>query len=130
MAIWQFECSLLPRAELIARFGCIPSDLPAEVADDERWWTQHQPPAGYTSMIETFAPPYKSWSDSILMWGEENGHRVHVVLEGERAVCITCRIDLRAFSHPFARGVLRLADFCGCMLWASPSRLFEPQWEQ
>src|SRR5262249_9073999 len=79
-------------------------------------------------VIDYFAPRAASWSDAILMWGEENGDRVHVVLDGGRVAAIVCRLDLRAFAEPFARGVLRLAEFCGCRLRDREGRVFPAEW--
>jgi hypothetical protein len=69
MAIWQFECNLIPQAALVSRFGNVPTQLSADVADDEAWWAEQQPPDGYRSVIESFSSGAESWSDSILMWG-------------------------------------------------------------
>jgi hypothetical protein len=129
MAIWQFSCSLLPRAVLLSRFGGLPAGLPSEVVEDVPWWAVQQPPLGYESVIESFAPPAKSWSESIRIWGREGGDDVHVTLEGDRVVWISFRLDLREFSHPFAEGALRLADHCGCVLWGPSGRPFLPDWE-
>jgi hypothetical protein len=73
MAIWQFSCSLLPRAALLSRFGELPAELLDEVVEDVPWWVIQQPPLGYESVIESFAPPAKSWSESIRIWVREGG---------------------------------------------------------
>ena len=63
------------------------------------------------------------------MWGREAGDRVHVVFENGRVVEISSRLDLRAFSEPFARGVLRLARHCGCLLITREGRLLLPEYD-
>jgi hypothetical protein len=117
VAIWQFECSLAP-----------PDAALLPDADEAAGWDRHQPPDGYQAVIASFAPRAASWSGEILMWGEENGDRVEVVLDSGRVADIICRLDLRAFSEPFAQGVLRLAEFCGCRLRNRAGRLFVAEW--
>ncbi len=118
MAIWQFECSLTPLAV----------DLPD--ADVEADWDRQQLPAGYEAVIDSFTARATSWSDAILMWGEESGDRVEVVLDAEKVAAVIVRIDLRAFSDVFATGVLRLAAFCGCRLRDRTGRVFAAEWPE
>lgn len=127
MAIWQFELSMLPKRALLARFNDLPRELPSDFSDGTCWSAQ-QPPADYAAVIDSFTSRYPSWSDEILMWGKENGDRVHVHVREGQVDCIVCRLDLRTFSPAFARGILRLATFCECVLCSRSERLFEPEW--
>lgn len=126
MAIWQFGIDLVPREPIVARFGTVPAELPD---GDDEWLRAWQPPADYPAVIESFASPYPSWSADIQMWGSESGDRVHIVHDGSRVVGIACRLDLRAFSAGFARGLLRLARHCDCLLLTRQSGLLPPTWE-
>lgn len=126
MAIWQLGIALVPREPIVVRFGAAPAVLPD--GDDDWMWTW-QPPEDYPAVIEEFTQPYPSWSAEIRMWGAESGDRIHVVHEEERVVGIACRLDLRAFSTGFARGLLRLARHCDCMLLTGGARLIAPRWK-
>ncbi len=129
MAIWQFQTFMLPRSAVLRHFGSVPADVPEESLSDIAWWSDMQPPADYETRIGQIAPRYDSWSDSISMWGSEQGDRIHVLLdEPERRTVeeIVIRIDLRQFSRDFTAGIVRLAAEFDCVLWVEPHRVVEP----
>lgn len=114
MAVWQFQLRMIPRLPVVARFGCIPKALPPSETWDWTW--EHQPPGDYRQIIESFTETYPSWSPDILMWGSENGNRIHVVIEDGRVSEASARLTLREFSMEFAVGIISLAKHCDWLL--------------
>jgi hypothetical protein len=63
-------------------------------------------PADYRAQLDAIAPPYMSWSSEIVAWGEENGHRLELYLEGGVPSDGLLRIDLRQANLGFLPAVL------------------------
>ena len=128
MAIWQFQTFMLPRSAVIQHFGGVTAAVPEQSLSDIAWWAQVQPPAGYEERINHIASRYDSWSESISMWGSDEGDRIHLLLEEEsrRVEQVSVRIDLREFSRAFVAGVIQLASEFGCVLWVEPHTIIEP----
>lgn len=128
MAIWQFQTFILPRSAVTDFFNTT-AVLSEELLTEVDWWAQTQPPADYEERINHIASRYKSWSKDIIMWGCEEGDRIHVLLEekeGRRVEEISVRIDLRKFSREFVAGVIHLASDFDCVLWVEPSSIVDP----
>ena len=63
--------------------------------------------------IDGILPRRASWSDDLILWGEEDGDRLHAFLEGGRIVELTARIDLRHPHASFPAQLVDLARYCG-----------------
>ena len=109
MAVWQYRFWLLPRQSLVHRYNALPDQLSA--SDYEEAWSQ-QPTIDFTRVIDQFVSRYHSWSPEILMWGEENGNRIHVVYENAKIASVSCRICPGKPYSDFAAGVVSLAELC------------------
>ncbi len=77
-------------------------------------------------MLGELLPRQQSWSDSIEMWGDENGDRVHAMLEGWRIVELVVRLDLRNPNRKLAEKLLRLARELEFDLESSNNHRFSP----
>jgi hypothetical protein len=124
MAVWQFRLGLIPRQPLIDRFGEIPESRTN--TDEWAWLWDTQPPEDYHCMIESFTVPYKSWTPDIMMWGSENGNRLHVVMEAGRVVEVNARLCPGEKWIDFAEGIILLAKHCDWVLSLNDGKLFLP----
>jgi len=124
LAVHQYRFGLLPRGPLIAKYGTLPQSVIAE--DFDLAW-QQQPASDVTLIVDSIAPRYHSWSNDILMWGSENGNRIHVVYETAKIVEVSCRIAVPLEHEQFANGVTRLAGHFDWLLVLTNGVLAEPQ---
>lgn len=106
MAIWQYEIQLKQKLqESVSRIGDSHLDceaglkLPCPDADVIRW-------------LDSRFPRLPSWSDCVITWGEENGHRVQAAQEDMKLVELTARVDLRQPGVEFVRQLISLARMC------------------
>lgn len=113
MALHQFRFALLPRGPLIDKFGTLPQCV---IADDFDLAWQQQPGFDVAPMIDAIVPRYHSWSNDILMWGSENGHRIHVAYERTKIARVSCRIAVPQEYKTFAVGVIALAVRCDWLM--------------
>jgi len=119
MAMWQFRLDFLPEREIRRKFGNLPRTLSKDVVEDYPWWSHVQPRAGFETQIDEMIPQKSSWSESMRIWGNEDGDSVYVIYIDERKdkiECIWCRIDVRSISHSFVRGICTLAQQLECIL--------------
>lgn len=123
MAAHQYRFGLLPRGPLIYKYGTLPKVLVAE--DFDLAW-QQQPGSDVNRIIDAIAPRYRSWSNDILMWGSENGNRIHLVYENTRVAEVSCRISVPQEHENFANGVITLASRCDWLLVLTNDALAEP----
>ena len=64
------------------------------------------------------------------MWGSRNnGNRIHVVLEEERIVEVSCRLIAPDQQGNFAASIISLAERCDWVLILTEDILAEPQLE-
>ena len=99
MATWQSRLDLIPTAALRARFGIVPISIPRELAEDFAWWSDMQPAAGFETRLDVILPRANSWSEEMLIWGDERGDTASVCYDGSRKVeWIGVRVDVRELS--------------------------------
>ena len=127
MAIWQFRLDLIPTGALRAKFGTVPISIPQELAEDFAWWSDVQPPAGFEARLDAILPKAKSWSEEMLIWGDERGDTASVCYDSNRKVeWIGFRVDVRELSLGFVRDICRLADELECVLLTAAYHLIVP----
>ena len=124
LAVHQFRFGLLPRGPLIDKYGALPQFVVAE--DFDLAW-QQQPGSDVALIVDAIAPRYHSWSNDILMWGSENGNRIHVVYETAKIVEVSCRIAVPIEHEEFANGVIKLAGHFDWLLVLTNDALSEPK---
>lgn len=111
MALWQLGTEMIP-IERVAGRGWIE----AEELEDAIWWSDRQPPEDYAVRLAALLPPTKSWNEKLLWFGDDQGDRIDVWVEGGRVESIGVRIDCREANVPFVEGLLRLAEEWSCNL--------------
>lgn len=110
----------------MGKYGTLPQSVIAEDYD-LAWQQQPQPASAVALIVDSIAPRYHSWSNDILMWGSENGNRVHVVYETTKIVEVSCRIAVPLEHQEFAIGVTKLAGHFDWLLVLTNDVLAEPQ---
>lgn len=127
MAIWQFRIDLIPISALQAKLGGVPASIPQELAEDFDWWSDTQPPIGFEARLDAILPKANSWSEEVLIWGDERGDTAAVCVDNNRRVeWIGFRIDARGISPGFVRDICKLASELKCVLLSANYRLLAP----
>jgi hypothetical protein len=105
MAVWQFEIALEPDRQPPGSNGNHPGPESGRlfVRDDSE----------ILRKIEGILPRRDSWSEDLILWGDEDGNRLHAGLEAGRIVELTARIDLRQPPGSFPAQLVELAQYCG-----------------
>ncbi|MFP2957335.1 hypothetical protein ACLEPN_05755 [Myxococcus sp. 1LA] len=127
MAIWQFRIDLIPMSALRAKFGTVPISVPQDLAEDFDWWSDAQPPSGFKERLDSILPGAGSWSEEMLIWGDERGDTASVCFDDtHRVQWVGFRVDVRSISHSLIRKICALASDWGCMLMGSTYHLMAP----
>lgn len=127
MAIWQFRLDLIPANALRAKFGTIPVSIPQDLAEHFAWWSDVQPPVGLEARLDAILPKANSWSQEMLIWGDERGDTASICYDNNRKIeWIGFRVDVRQLSLSFVRSICRLAKELDCMLLTAKYHLIAP----
>lgn len=96
----------------MAYYGQIPSAIPDKDTVEQDFWASYKIPADFDSFFEPFGPEFTSWCESTRCWGEEKGHQISVLYEGDRVEWITSKVDARipctVFLHQLVEVAIRL----------------------
>lgn len=105
MAVWQFEIAFEPRESAAASRDGLSEPAPGRPFGRED--------SDLLRKIDAMLPRRESWSEDLILWGEEDGDRVHAALEEGGIVELTARIDLRHPPGSFPDRLVELARHCG-----------------
>lgn len=101
MSIWQHQIFILPKEELDSFFSNSYS-LTIEDFDNINWWRYRiitLKEIKYT--FSKLLPKEKSWSEDLIVFGDENSNCFKVFLEEEIPIELSARIDLRDINYEF-----------------------------
>jgi hypothetical protein len=128
MATWQFDMDLLPRKQLLALFGEVPSILKEDMLDAATTWGDQLLPPDCANRISKLLPEGQSWSPAIRMWGEEDGNRISLFHdEAGHPNAISVRIDVRDPNKQFFEGIVEFANSLDAVfLVMEDFQIFEP----
>lgn len=86
---------LLPKQSVLRRLGTAPVTISQKALDHEQWWSDFGSSSRFFNEMDNIMRRGVSWSDEIIMWGEENGTRVDCVLANGRIDDVLVRVDAR-----------------------------------
>jgi hypothetical protein len=130
MAIWQFKLSFVPEKWITDRYGALRTTLPREVVDDSPWWAETRPPKEFEMWIDCILPRIDSWSESMRIWGGEDGDTISVCYVDDKkdgVEWIGVRIDARGLSRDFVRDVCELAKRLECLFLTANCEVLLPE---
>jgi hypothetical protein len=115
MAAWQFEVALEPDGQPPGGSNGSPAG-----PDGGRLFTRED--SDILRKIEGILPRRESWSEDLILWGEEDGNRVNAVMEEGRLAELTARFDLRRPPGSFPAQLVELARYCGARFSTADGR--------
>jgi hypothetical protein len=123
MAIWQYNLFVLPQEEIYSYFGqtdMIRNDDLNEI----NWWKYRQLNIEWFDFFNDLLIRKKSWSDDIILWGDESSNCVLILIENNEIIEIFMRIDIRDDFDFFLRLICNFAQRHECALLNSALKIF------
>lgn len=108
MAIWQYKLFVLPEEEVSSYFSSETS-ITDEALNEIEWWKYRQSEIICFDSIKELLSPKKSWSNSIILFGDVDSSCLEVLIESEKIVEVSIRIDLRA---NYRNIIVGICEFC------------------
>lgn len=130
MAIWQSEFLLVPRERIKEGLGSVPDRVSQDFVDTGTIASGRRVTDEDLQFLSERVPVRSSWDPHILSWGTEDGDRIDLVLEDDRVVEVTARIDARSISGEFIETVVSLASRWNCILIDESLRILPPMFEE
>ncbi|MCM1161707.1 MAG: hypothetical protein NC412_10825 [Roseburia sp.] len=94
MALWQFDCYIIPRENCVAENNSSDEDILS--------WKKRK----ISSVKINFLEKQASWIDDIVQYGKENETCIQFLYEDELLEEINCRFDLRSLTKKMLEKIL------------------------
>lgn len=128
MATWQFTIALIPRAWSNQPGNTVESLYTEDGYDTAKCWAKHQPKSGWRTAVSSFLPEGKSWSNNLLLWGDDKKTDVQAWYSDSVLESITVRIDLRGEVQPVLERLVKLSEELECILfWPEGHAFLHPR---
>ncbi|RCR65968.1 hypothetical protein [Larkinella punicea] len=115
MAIWQYQLFVVPEEETNSYFGdnlFINNNALNEI----NWWKYRQLSIDNFNNFKSFLPLKQSWSSDIILFGDESSNCIELLIDNNRIIEISIRIDVRNDYKEFVYALCDFAQTYGCVL--------------
>lgn len=114
MAIWQYKIFIVPQEEINSYFE--KDEYISESAFNEiKWWKFRQLNIQDFITLKYLLPINKSWTDDIVLFGDESSNCVEVLIEEDKIIEVSARIDLRDNYKEVLRALCEFAQRNNCV---------------
>lgn len=106
------------------------SDTSLIVAEEFPWWSATHPPPGIEGRIGLVLHEVKSWSESMRLWGDEDGDNAYVCYKGDsldQIAEIGFRLDVRYLNRSLLQAICMLANEIDCVLMTAEYLVLPPE---
>jgi len=121
MAVWQVEFAIVPRRAL----ATAPRLALSELLDTD-WWAAERLPLDHERHLGALAPSRNASTTDRQTWGNEDGNRVDLWLEGGKPARMTARVDVRHLDATFGAKLLQFARVADAVLVRRDGLVIEP----
>ena len=112
MAIWQYQCEIVPENVL----GNL-SHATRELMDNENWsFDGLQLNDRLKAELSSILPPAESWHKELYIWGNLASDCIEVWIEDGYVGSISCRFDTHTPSMDFVKAICQFAKQLQCKL--------------
>ena len=125
MAIWQYQIFVLPKEEIDSYFSNLLF-INEEALNEVNWWKYRQLTTEYFENFKSILPLKKSWSDDIVLFGDENSNCIELLTNKGKIVEIMVRIDLRFDYTQFLDMLCEFAQEYNCILLNYSFKILSP----
>lgn len=107
MAIWQIPFFILPE-ESLRDFPFIDDE---GIFDDSPYWLERNVTKSFFNHINSFLPQGESWSEQVIVYGNNQSHDVQIYLDvpTQKIISVSLRID---FTHDYHWLIKSIIAFC------------------
>lgn len=106
MALWQIPFIVLPATCLQSQTTFEKED---DMFDDSPFWQAESIKSEYFDEISRILPRSKSWSDALIMYGDNTSNVFEIFVENEIVQSVSFRID---FTSKYEIILRQLIEFC------------------
>lgn len=94
MAIWQYQIYMIPEEEISSYFKN-DKFISYDDFNEIKWWKYRQLNIKSFDLFTDLLPKKDSWSDDIILFGDESSNCIEILKEQDLIIEISIRIDLR-----------------------------------
>lgn len=125
MAIWQYNFTLIPRASLSDKSLNVHFDKDG-LFEDDIYWDLVPINIDFFSDIDAIIPKGKSWSNNIILFGNEEANCFEVYKDEQKVKSVSFRVDFTSNYEDFLRGVIEFALLRNLLIVDEGYNILEP----
>ena len=125
MAIWQYNFTLIPRASFSDKSLNVYFDKDG-LFEDDIYWDLFSINIDFFSDINAIIPKGKSWSNNIILFGNEEANCFEVYKDEQKVKSVSFRIDFTSNYEDFLRGVIEFALLRNLLIVDEGYNILEP----
>lgn len=130
MASWQYDLYLLPRKNLSKSALMATLNIRQELLDSLISWQNTEMPNDYQLFLDSCLQRYKSWDNTSLSWGSEEGNFINISFCGDKIEEVIVRLDMRNFDSGLLEKIIFFSKWCDCvMLLMEWMEIIEPEYQ-
>jgi hypothetical protein len=129
MAIWQFSVYLIPCSWAEEHEFDSESLFNKDEFSTKSIWDSVQLEDNFQERIERVLPKAESWSDELLLWGDQEKNDIQIWFKERIDEGILVRIDLRKDPMIFIREIVQLAQYLDCAFFFPELRVISESTE-
>ncbi|MEM7183721.1 MAG: hypothetical protein AAF518_22625 [Spirochaetota bacterium] len=127
MAIWQYTFYIIPKESLISGIF-IPQYDEDGLFEDDIYWEKVRADTSIFDSVEKIAPKNKSWSENILLFGDEDSNCFEIYHKSNYVESVTFRVDFFSDYELFLGHILDFIRFNDLILLNEQNQITEPDY--
>ncbi len=124
MAIWQYRFTVIPKHSAL-NDSFKPQYDDEGLFEDDFYWSQVPTSASFFHGVEEVIPKTKSWSDDLLLFGNEESNCFEVYKENENVKSVSLRVSFATDYEAFLRAILEFIHSNGLVLLDEESNVLD-----
>lgn len=116
---------IVPEEEVNTYFGK-EEFISYDALNEIDWWKYHQLSFEGFDIFKAFLPKRESWSNDVILFGDESSNCVEVLTENNRIVEVSARVDLRYDYKQFVKLICEFAQDNNCVILNNDLRIISP----
>ena len=116
---------IVPEEEVNAYFGK-EAFISYDALNEIDWWKYHQLSVEEFDMFKAFLPKRDSWSNDIVLFGDESSNCIEVLMEQDKIIEVSARVDLRYDYKQFVKLICKFAQNNNCVILNNDLKIISP----
>tara|TARA_B100001115_G_scaffold184999_1_gene190539 strand:- start:5291 stop:5740 length:450 start_codon:yes stop_codon:yes gene_type:complete len=127
MAIWQYSFLLIPRTSFSEKYLNFPFDKEG-LLEDDIYWDFLSVNIDFFSDIETIMIKRKSWSENIVLFGNEEANCLEIYKDNNKVKSVSFRIDFTSDYEGFLRGIIEFSILKNLLIVDEAHHIIDPNY--